>query len=278
VAPFRTLSLASFQESGLTQRPSEETRIHTRLLKCTLEMENSRAYWQRATAAAGPFRAHQAFEEYWFGARSLIRVEELISEFRARYDTFPSALRVLGSWTSMDPDTRRAICHWHLQLSDPLYRSFTGSYLVERHQQERSQVTRDLTVTWVGQQGPGRWAASTRIQLASKLLSSAYSVGLVTARHDPRPLGFPRIGDDAFTYLLYLLREVEFAGTILDNPYLVSVGLEGPLLEERLRALSALAFRRQGPLVDFGWRYADLTAWADATVSVDALRHAEGAV
>jgi hypothetical protein len=262
----------------LTRRLSEETRIHTRLLKCTLEVESSRAYWQQATAAARPFRAHQAFEEYWFGARSLIRVEELISELRARYDAFPSALRVLGSWPAMDPDTRRAVCHWHLQLSDPLYRRFTGTYLLERHRQERPQVTRDLTLTWVSQQEPGRWAASTRVQLASKLLSSAYSAGLITSRNDPRPLSFPRIGEDALTYLVYLLREVEFAGTILDNPYLASVGLEGALLEERLRALPALDFRRQGPLVDFGWRYPDLAAWADSTVAADAVRHAGGAV
>lgn len=262
----------------MTRRPSEETRIHTRLLKCTLEVESSRAYWQHATAAAKPFRAHQAFEEYWFGARSLIRVEELISELRARYDAFPAALRVLGAWPAMDPDTRRVICHWHLQLSDPLYRRFTGSYLVERHRQDRSQVTRDLTVTWVSEQEPGRWAASTRIQLASKLLSSAYSAGLITSRHDLRPLSFPRVGDDALTYLLYLLREVEFAGTILDNPYWASVGLEGAFLEERLRALPALDFRRQGPLVDFGWRYPDLAAWADSTVAAGALRHAGGAV
>ena len=251
----------------MTGRPSEENRLHRRLLKCTLEVESSRAYWRHAASASGAVRAQRVFEESWFGARSLMRTEELLSGLRARYDAFPSTLRVLGSWTAMGPETRRTICHWHLQLSDPLYRSFTGVYLVERRRLEFPQITHDLVVGWVGQQAPGRWGASTRIQLASKLLSAAYSAGLVTSRHDPRPLGFPRVADDALTYLLYLLREVDFEGTLLVNPYLASVGLEGGILEDRLRALPALDLRRQGPLVDFGWRYPGLESWAAATVA-----------
>src|SRR4030095_2462597 len=117
-------------------------------------------------------------------------------------------------------------------------------------------------VGWVGRQGPERWTMSTRIQFASKLLSAAYSAGLVGSNRDPRPLVVPRIGDDALEYLLYLLREVEFAGTLLKNPYLASVDLAGPLLEDRLRSLPGIEFRGQGDLHDFGWRYPSLTQWA----------------
>jgi hypothetical protein len=49
---------------------------------------------------------------------------------RARFDAFPNALHVLQRWPHMSPDTRRVVCHWHLQLSDPLYRDFTGTFLV----------------------------------------------------------------------------------------------------------------------------------------------------
>ena len=31
-----------------------------------------------------------------------------------------------------DPATRQVICHWHAQLSDPIYRRFTGEFLIER--------------------------------------------------------------------------------------------------------------------------------------------------
>ena len=116
------------------------------------------------------------------------------------------------------------------------------------------------------QHGPGHWTATMRIQFASKLLSAAYSATLVTANRDPRPVAVPRVPGEALEYLLYLLRETEFTGTVLDNPYLASVGLDGAVLVDRLRRLPGLAFRRQGDLTDFGWRYPDLRAWADASL------------
>ncbi len=51
----------------MTERPAEVTGMHTRLLKCTLEVETSRAYWAHAGAVGGK-TARRAFEEYWFGA------------------------------------------------------------------------------------------------------------------------------------------------------------------------------------------------------------------
>ncbi len=250
----------------MTGRPSEAAGVHTRLLKCTLEVEDSRAYWRHAASANGTATARRAFEEYWFGARSLGRIEVLMANLRARYDAFPAALKVLAGWEDMDPDARRLICHWHLQLSDPLYRAFTGGFLVDRNAGARPTVTHDLVVAWVGEHAAARWNMATRIQFASKLLSSAYSAGLVASTRDPRPLQYPPVGELPLTYLMYLLREVRFEGTLLENPYLASVGLVGLALEDRLRVLKALRFRRQGELVDFGWRYGDLPEWASTTV------------
>ncbi len=242
---------------------AETTAVHTRLLKCALGVEDSRAYWQHTHPGHDP-SPDEAFAAYWFGAKSLDRIKVLLTNFRARYDAFPDALRALHHWRHMEPDTRTLICHWHLQLSDPMYRAFTGEYLVERREALRDTITRDLVVGWVGTQGQARWTMATRIQFASKLLSAACGAGLVGSTRDPRPLTFPRVGDEALTYAMYLLREVAFEGTLLDNPYLRSVGLDGGLLEDRLRALSTLRFSRQGDLVDFGWRYPSLESWADA--------------
>jgi hypothetical protein len=219
----------------VTDRPSEATVVHTRLLKCTLEVEASRAYWSHGGSLGGGATARRAFEEYWFGARSLGRIGVLMANLRARFDAYPSALRTLAGWGEMDPDTRRIICHWHLQLSDPLYRAFTGAFLVARHAEARPNVTHSVTVAWVGGQAAGRWNMATRIQFASKLLSSASGAGLVASLRDPRPLRFPRVGEAALTYLMYLLREVRFEGTLLENPYLASVGLQGGMLDDRLR-------------------------------------------
>jgi hypothetical protein len=252
----------------MTGRPRETTKVHTRLSRCALEIDDSRAFWVHADETI-TVNAQQAFDEYWFGARSLARTEVLLASMRARFSAFPSALAVLHGWHDMSPDTRRAICHWHLQLTDPLYRRFTGAYLVQRRLGSRPEVTRDLVAGWVGQHGPGHWAMSMRIQFASKLLSAAYSAALVTSTRDPRPVGLPRVPDEALEYLMYLLRGTEFEGSLLDNSYVSSVGLEGAILEERLRGLPGLAFRRQGDLIDFGWRYRNLRAWAEANLPSD---------
>lgn len=252
----------------MIERPREATEINTRLLKCALEVEDSRAYWAHVADPSGA-TARKAFDEYWFGARSLARIEVLLTNMRARFGAFSAALEVLHGWSPMAPDTRRTICHWHLQLADPLYRRFTGTYLVARRAGHRPEVTRDLIVAWVGQHGAERWTMSTRVQFASKLLSAAYSAGLVASNRDPRPLALPRVPDEALEYLMYLLREIDFEGSLLDNPYSSSVGLEGTVLEDRLRGLPGLAFKRQGDRIDFGWRHPSLRAWADVHVRGD---------
>lgn len=239
--------------------PHEATEVHTRLLKCALEVEDSRAYWAHA---GEPISPQTAFDEYWFGARSLARIEVLLANMRVRYDAFPASLAVLHDWPHMSPETRRTICHWHLQLADPIYREFTGTFLVARREGPRSQVTRDLVVAWVSEQVADRWTMSTRIQFASKLLSASYAAGLVTTTRDPRPVAVPRVPSEALEYLMHLLREIEFAGTLLDNPYTRSLGLEGGLLEDRLRGLAGVEYKRQGDLVELEWRYPSLRAWA----------------
>ena len=107
----------------MSPKASEAKQVHTRLLKCALEVEDSRAYW-RHRAEVAEASAHVAFDEFWFGARSLARVRVLLTNLRARFDAFPGSLAVLARWRQMDPDTRKVLCHWHLQAADPLYRRF----------------------------------------------------------------------------------------------------------------------------------------------------------
>ena len=241
--------------------PREEDRLHTRVLKCTLETANSRIFWAESDSEQ-PMQAEVAFEAGWFGHRSLGRLRELLTNLRARYSGFPAALQVLHHWQRMGGDTQKLICHWHLQLCDPLYRLFSGTFLPDRLLQGHPTVSKQQVVSWLGDVGGGRWAGSTRLQLASKLLTTAHSAGLIQGKRDPRPIVYPLVPDDALTYLLHLLREVEFAGTLLANPYLLSVGLEGSLLNDRLKRLPDLSYGRQGDLVDMGWKHRDLAEWA----------------
>ena len=251
----------------MNARSSEVSALHTRIMKCALEVEDTRAYWSHANGTA--VSPNRAFDEYWFGARSMDRVEVLLANMKVRFDAIPAALGVLHRWPHITPDTRRIICHWHLQFADPIYRAFTGKFLAGRRAMGRTAVTRDAVVSWVGDFGAGRWTLASRLQFASKLLSAAFSAEVVSTNRDPRVIALPRVSDEALAYLMHLLREVAFEGTLLVNPYLASVGLEAGLLEDRLRALPSLSFRRQADLIDFGWQYPDLTSWAEASIPAE---------
>jgi hypothetical protein len=246
-------------------KPREATEVHTRLLRLALGIEESRAYWEHVDIAVPLVdRANIAFEQRWFGGKSLERARYLVASCADRYDAFPSALAVLRRWRDMDLATRQVICHWHLQLADPLYRRFTGRYLVDRRDSAEARIDRNGVLRWVRGEYPDRWSEATLVQFASKLLSATSEAGLVSAKRDPRALLYPKVTDLALAYLLYLLREVQFEGTLIENPYLASVGLDEGLLDQRLRTLPGLAFRRMGHLTEFEWAAPDLVSWADA--------------
>lgn len=251
---------------GMNDLPAETSEVHTRLLKCALCIDETRAYWAHVDPDRPRESARVAFSEGWFGRKSERWVDVLLTNMRARFDAFPAALWVLSRWRAMTPETRALVCHFHLQLSDPMYRAFTGEYLVERREAFRPEVSYTAVIRWVGEQGPGRWTVATRTQLASRLLSCALAAGLVKGKRDVREVLYPRVPDEALGYLLYLLRGLSFQGSLGDNPYLRSVALTGGALADRLRLLPWVHYRRLGDLHDFEWAYPDLVGWARATV------------
>jgi hypothetical protein len=119
---------------------------------------------------------------------------------------------------------------------------------------------------WVRSTVPGKWAEATSVQFASKLLSAALEAGLVS-RRDPRTVLLPKIGDHALAYLLYLLRETRFDGSLANNPYLASVGLGEDLLAGRAKALPGVSVRHMMGLWEFDWAYPDLSSWGMELVS-----------
>jgi len=247
--------------------PAEETAVHARLLRLALGVEESRAYWERVDPAVPvERRAMMAFEARWMGAKSLERVRFILANFAQRYDAFPAALDVLTRWRAMDASTRQAVCHVHLQLSDPLYRAFTGEFLVERRDLREPRVDRDAALRWVKAKFPGRWSEATCVQFASKLLSAASEAGLISPRRDPRALLFPKVPDLALTYILYLLRGTRIEGSLIENPYLASLGLSDGFLDQRLSKLAGIQFHRMGRLFEFEWAHPNLSAWAEATL------------
>lgn len=264
---FAVVSAPAGNATSEPERPSEATEIHTRLIRMALGIEESRAYWEHVDPSVPVAdRALVAFEQRWFGSKSLDRIRFLLANFAERYDAFPEALTVLRRWRAMDTSTRQLVCHWHLQLSDPLYRRFTGQFLVARRSLRDPKIDRDVVLRWVKNELPGRWAEATSVQVASKLLSATSEAGLISPKRDPRTLLLPKVPDVALAYLLHLLRSLRFAGTIIENPYLASVGLAEGFLDQRLRALPGITFHRLGSITELEWEAPTLTAWAEANL------------
>lgn len=262
---------------------AEVRSLHTRLMRVPLAIEESYSYWQnchpnvlnldvdrdRITNKTDIINqlAEIAFEKRWFGSKSMARTQLLLKEFSQRYDAYPVALLVLQQWQPRDLLTRRNLCHWHLQLVDPLYRAFTDHYLGQRRILRAditdSNIDRDIVGRWVSQiMGRDHWSPATIARMATGLIAAAASAGLCSDKMGKRNLLYPQVSDLAVEYWLYFLRALTFEGTLLDNPYWRSVGLTGSLLETRLQRLPNLDFRRMGELIDFGWQCADLKDWA----------------
>jgi len=172
---------------------AEVVQFHTRLLRVSLALDESRAYWEQQAADLSlqdkqGKRAERAFESRWFGSKSLERVRQLLADFSHRYDAYPASLKVLTGWQPSDPTTRQNICHWHLQLADPMYRAFSGDFLEQRRSRSmpgESQlgaiavsIDRDIAARWVRQNLQTEWATATILRMATALITCATAAGL----------------------------------------------------------------------------------------------------
>ncbi|MEN8446803.1 MAG: hypothetical protein ABG776_17535 [Cyanobacteria bacterium J06555_13] len=248
---------------------AEVAQFHTRLLRVSLALDESRTYWEHAMPELPKTqRALLAFEGRWFGSKSMERVKRLLAEFSHRYEMYPDVLAVLRQWKPKDPVTRQNICHWHLQLTDPMYRAFTGDFLEQRRFQSAATINRDIAARWVSQNLSTQWASATVLRMATALITCATAAGLCESTPGSRSLGYPKVTDEALGYWLYTLRGLQFEGTLLANPYLASVGLSEGFLEDRLRQLSGLRFSRMGELHEFQWQYPDVSHWAKGELAL----------
>lgn len=244
----------------------EKSDFHTHLLRISLCVEESRVYWRYYRDDIAKNKLPMvAFEERWFGSKSMARVRSLLLELNYRFKTYPASLSLLRRWCPSDPVTRQNICHWHLQLTDPLYRNFSGLFLEQRRQQPVANLNRYIVVRWLTGQLEkleNDLSSATTLRLAAGLIGACGAAGLCTDNTGMRQLQYPKVSDEALAYWLYFLRHIQFAGSLLDNPYFASVGLSESFLEQRLRRLPGISFSRMGELVDFGWSYPDLKTWA----------------
>jgi len=244
-------------------RTSEETESHTRLLRLGLAEAESRAYWAHAHRQLSQEETVKAaFEERWFGSRSMARVRHLVLYFQYRFDAYPRALQTLNIWNPPNRSERTLLCHWHLQLSDPLYREFTAEVLADRRLRPEPTIDRRTVNRWVEEKMDG-WSSATVQRMASAMVSCATDAGLCKPGKSVRELTFPRISDHCLGYILYLLRETDYEGDLKANPYLSSVGLDGEFWEDRVRKLPWITYRRMADVHDLKWEFPGLLEWAE---------------
>jgi hypothetical protein len=251
--------------------PAEVTIMHTGILRCTLATDDSHAYWRNVDPEV-PLerRARTAFAERWFGLKSEARVDTLVRNMAQRFDAFPEALALLHGLKSPAATLRPWICHLHTQLSDPLYRRFTGEYLPQRRAQGLRSLDRDTVARWVESLEPGRWSVITCRKFGTNLIATAAEAGLLDNRRDPTEVPVVKAPDKALGYALYLLRAVSFAGRLGDDPYLRSLGADRSSLPLLLERVPGVTYRQLGGVDEVDWHYPSLSAWGVQVLGAEA--------
>lgn len=202
---------------------------HTGLLRLGLATAYSVAFWSRATEdLPAADIARTAEEEGWFGTMSSTRVRYVVRQLQKR---FPYPARKLLSFEPRAESGQDAlICHWHLQLNDPLYRHYTSRYILGCWSGPTTSVTLDGTEQWVrGRPSARDWKANTQRRLASGLMSAATEAGLMSKTgRDERELKLPAVQTCDRDYLKELIQLARIEDA---DPYLTSVGQSGEEIE-----------------------------------------------
>jgi len=243
-------------------RPCESTVVHTRILRNMLATDDCLSYWRNVdTRVPTADRARVAFEQRWFGTKSEARVRTIMTDMIERFDAYPDALALLQRLPRIPGTIRTFICHLHTQLADIVYRAFTGGLLAERRDEGRATIDRATVVRWVEVVHPGRWAGTTSTKFASNLLATAFDVGLVQGRRDPRRLPTPAVPPIALGYALQLLRRLQFEGTLTENPYVRSLGFDTMSLARVVPAIPGVRVVELGGVAEVSFDEPNLIAW-----------------
>ena len=202
----------------------EITEPHTGLLRLGLAVPQSVVFWSRASSEAPAKElVVRALEESWYPELSQARTDYLVKQLERR---FPYPVRQkLGFRSRSDQSANQLICHWHLQLVDPLYRRFTQEFLLSRWSAAEASVNLEQSEAWVRSLETTRdWKSVTVRRLASGLLSAAGEAGLCSGSgRGDRQLRLPQVQPSESDYLTALL---EMAGVPSHLPeYLISVGV-----------------------------------------------------
>jgi hypothetical protein len=102
----------------------------------------------------------------------------------------------------------------------------------------------------------------TTVKFGSNLLATAFEVGLVAGRRDPRKLAPLQVPDVIVGYALYLLRGVSIAEPLLDNAYLRSLGVTRGGFRTFAPRVPGIRFAELGAASELTFEHASLREWA----------------
>lgn len=246
----------------------EATKIHTRMINDTLLEERSQSFWKNIDLDNKQNLVEVAYNNYWFGSANKATIKRTLNNFHVRYSAFPHCLAALKKWEDIDIKERALVCHWHMQLSDVLYRRFTSEFIPSRFIYKPAAFHKDQVQQWVYGFMGEKWAGSTQAQMASKMMSTIRSVGYVSK--DSKTiieLRYPTVNQRALQYLLYALREITFQGSILENPYLKSVGLTGSFLISQINQTTTISVNQLADVTSLEWKYPNLLGWMNNEIN-----------
>ena len=241
---------------------TEVSKIHTRLLRSTLLEEDSQSFWRNYNGESQEEAVEKAYNDYWFGNANKATIKRTLGNLFERFVNFPQCLEVLKLWTDMTVQERAIICHWHVQMTDILYRRFTSEFLPSRFVYSPPTFHKDQAQQWVYGFMAEKWAGTTQAQMASKMLNCIRNTGLVSSENkETIQLRYPLISNRCVTYLLYTLREITFNGSLLENPYFKSVGLTGSFLTSQVNQSPSISIQQTGDHTSFEWKHPSLIEW-----------------
>ncbi len=230
---------------------AESNELPKHLPRCAMLVEESLAYWEHIDPRSSPEdRLDEARRDRWFGPpQHPSRISNLLTELAARFDAFPHALRLLQS-IALPPASCPLVCHVHFALADVRYRRFTGEYLADRRERGLGAAGVEQVAEWIAANERALGRPSSHAGLAKRLLVSAGEAGLIEEDGAPRAVGPPELLGMVVAYVLYLLREIRFSGTLLENAYLRGLGVTAENVRETIEAAP-------GVRMTAGWRAGD---------------------
>jgi len=180
---------------------------HTGLLRLGLALEQSVVFWQKAGEDKPVADLQdQAWDEGWFSEVSRTRARYLVTQLEKR---FPFEVRNLLHFKAKPGEQQnRLVCHWSLQLTDPVYRDYTCHYLLNRWASPETIATLDGSQEWVRSLPlAAEWSTNTVRRMASGLLSAATEAGLCSpSGKSERTLRLPPVTEEDRDYLGKLLK------------------------------------------------------------------------